>query len=146
MERIKVYFDAVALYHEVDVEAAVESFLSGSAPGVNNFNFAPPAPLFASECRRLMNLRLEQEARRRKPALPPPDIVKTPESRERVRQKAQAVIAQLAELSRTDDAKKAHERKRWQDRQDARFMPPQDEKSLRERLHIGDPDGERDVA
>jgi hypothetical protein len=147
MERIKVYFDAVALYHEEDVETAVENFITGSAPG-HNPSFAPPAPLVGAEVRRVMNLRLDHEARIRKPALPPPDIEKTDESRERVRKLAAQHIDQLASTLRTDDAAKTADRKKWQDRLDQRFTPPQDESSLATRLGFtaGDRDGHEDAA
>lgn len=147
MERIKVYFDAVALYAEEDVEVAVDNFLTGSAPG-HNPSFAPPAPLVGAEVRRVMNLRLDHEARIRKPALPPPDIEKTPGSRERVLRLANQHIDQLASALRTDDAAKAHERKRWQDRIDARFNPSQDEAEMAQRLGFtsGDRDGEANAA
>jgi hypothetical protein len=148
IERIKVYFDAVALYEERDVEEAVENFLNGSAPGVSNFSFAPPAPVVGAEVRRVMNLRLDHEARIRKPALPPPDIEKTDESRERVRLLAAQAIDKLASDLRTDDAAKTADRKKWQDRMDRRFTPAQDESALRQRLgfEVGDRDGHEDAA
>lgn len=100
IERIKVYFEAVAPYEEQDVEAAVDAFLSGSAPGVNP-NFAPPAPAVGGETRRQMNLRLDKENRERRlrPALPPPDIEHTPESRARMKAILEAGLAKLHEAT-----------------------------------------------
>lgn len=107
IERAQVYFEAVEPYETRDIEAAVSAFITGTAPGVNP-NFAPPAPAVAAEVRRQMNLRLDHEARIRKPALPPPDIERTPESQARVKARAAELIASLASLSRTDEAAAAY--------------------------------------
>jgi hypothetical protein len=116
VEKAKVYFDAVAQYDERDVEAAVEAFLSGSAPGVNP-NFAPPAPAVGAECRRQMNLRLDRD-RDIRPKLPPPDIERSPEAQARVR----ALVEKTVHGLRTSDADDPQARhKRQMDKTNAYF-------------------------
>jgi len=136
MERVKVYFDAVAMYPEDDVEAAVDALLAGSAPGVNP-NFAPPAPVVASECRRQMNLRLRrlELERMARPQLPPPDIEKTPEARER----AKAKVAEfLASLSAPDSDVEATKRRNEQfAKTNARFYPDMSDEAVKARLMRG---------
>jgi hypothetical protein len=112
IERIKVYFDAVALYEECDVEAAIDSFLSGAAPGVSNPSFAPNAPMVGSETRRQMNLRLDREHRERlaRPALPPPDVTRTPEAQARVKALMEKTVADLQAKSLDDDPIERHRR------------------------------------
>ncbi len=143
-EALRVYFEAVEPYQTGDILDAAQNFITGTAPGVNP-SFAPPAPAVAAECRRVMNLRLESEARSKKPALPPPDVVKSAESRERVRLAAAGLISSLAEQARTEEASKVHDRKSWQDRMDNRFAPDQSEDRMRLRLNIGDPEGDEDT-
>lgn len=109
--RAEVYFEALADYDTRDIEAAVAAFLSGTAPGVNP-NFAPPAPAVASEVRRQMHLRLDAEARVRKPALPPPEIVRTPEAQARVKAMVDDLLRDLAEASLADDAEAYRDRLR----------------------------------
>lgn len=79
--------ETVTDYETVDLKTAVHAFLSGAAPGVSNPSFAPSAPMVGAEIRRQMNLRLDAEKRERirRPALPPPDIVKTEASKARVK-------------------------------------------------------------
>jgi hypothetical protein len=71
--RFGVYLEALEPYVVEDIEAAVHSFLTGKAPGVNAA-FLPPAPQLAAEAKRLANLRYESEerSRRMRPALPRP--------------------------------------------------------------------------
>jgi hypothetical protein len=85
-DAVRVYFEAVADYETQDIETAVGNFLAGRAPG-HNPSFVPPAPLVGAETRRVMNLRLDRANRERSlhPRLPPPDVAKSPDSIERVR-------------------------------------------------------------
>lgn len=133
IERIKVYFEAVAPYAEDDVDAAVEAFLTGSAVGVNP-NFAPPAPAFAGECRRQMNARLRRAELERlaRPQLPPPDIEKTPEQRER----AKAKVAEFLEnLAAPDSDLEAVKRRNEQfEKTNARFYPDMSDEAVKARL------------
>lgn len=135
IERVKVYFDAVSLYLEDDVEAAVDAILTGTAAGFNP-NFAPPAPAFAGECRRQMNMRLRRAELERlgHPRLPPPDIEKTDEQRQRARAKMQQAIDNLSagnalESAEALDASKA----RWE-KVNARFAPELTDDAIMDRL------------
>ena len=147
IERAKVYFDAVAPYEIVDIEQAVANFLSGSAPGINP-SFQPPAPAVGAECRRCMNLRLDSEHRMRQPALPPPDLEKSPESRARVKAKVAELISRLADDQRTEDAAAAKRRADMQKRVDERFAPDPSPGATLQRLgfEVGDRDGHEDAA
>jgi len=135
IERIKVYFDAVAIYLEDDVEAAVEAVLTGSAAGMNP-NFAPPAPAFAGECRRQMNMRLRRAelARLGHPRLPPPDIEKTDEQRQRARAKMEAAIDSLSSGTALESAESlAASKARWE-KVNTMFHPDMSDEAIAERL------------
>lgn len=135
IERVKVYFDAVALYLEDDVEAAVEAILTGTAAGMNP-NYAPPAPAFAGECRRQMNMRLRREelARLGHPRLPPPDIEKTDEQRARARAKMQQAIDNLSSATALDSAEALDASKARWEKVNTRFAPDMSEDAIMERL------------
>lgn len=147
-ETLRVYFEAVGPYATCDILEAVTAFLNGSVPGTNA-NFAPPAPVFAGECRRQMNIRLRRDEldRAYRPKLPPPDVERTPESQARVRTMMAEALHGLAGND-DDDAVKAAESKAQWARVNQHFAPDQDERSVAERLgySVGDADGERDVA
>jgi hypothetical protein len=137
IERARVYFEALELYDIRDIEAACRSILTGSAPGINP-SFIPPAPAVAAECRRQCNLRCESEARDRafRPKLPPPDIVRTPESQARVRDLVQRTVNGLK--GPEDEDPEARHRRRMA-KANAYF---EDEAGFT----VGDPEGEADAA
>lgn len=137
MERAKVYLEAVAPYDVRDIEAAVSSFLTGAAPGVNP-SFLPPAPAVGSEVRRMMNLRLDSERREqlRAPALPPPEIEHTPESRAKVKALVDSAVANLQAASLDDPA----ERHRSAIRKANEYF------DARRGFSVGDPEGAADAA
>lgn len=146
IDRFRIYLEAVEQHDVRDIETGVRSFIAGAAPGVNP-NFLPPPPAVASEVRRVMNLRLESEARSRKPALPPPMVEKSPESRERVKAMVGNLVGRMAEQARTEDAAKDVRRKGRAARLAARFDPPID--GTMERLmgySIGSPESEEESA
>ena len=137
MERFRLYLEAVEPYDLRDIGAAVQSFITGSAPGVNAA-FLPPAPLVAAECRRLMNLRVDRENRDKRlhPALPPPDVERSPESRAKVKAMIDDVVANLAAKS-LDDPVERH-RKRIAKTNERFDRDPY--------FEVGDPDGAADAA
>lgn len=141
------YFEAVEPYETVDILTAVRNFLSGSAPG-HNPAYAPSAPLLGAETRRVMNLRLDSEARSRKPALPPPEIIHTPEERARVAAMVDDLVRRNTEQMRTADAEKDRRLRNLTARTNARFMPDMSPAAMKRRLgfSIGDPEGDIDVA
>lgn len=157
-ETLRVYFEAVEPYRTEDIEAAVRNFVTGTVPGANPA-FAPPAPQVAAECRRVMNLRLDSERRIRRPALPPPDIERPPEARERVKALMQSALDELAgadltpaDAERTKRAKeRAEAETRWlRDRGDLvevrGVSHPVSSSLLQQYYSVGDEDGDRDVA
>lgn len=135
IERIKVYFDAVALYAEEDVEAAVEAVLTGTATGINP-NFAPPAPAFAGECRRQMNMRLRRAELERiaRPRLPAPDIEKTDEQRQRARAKMQEAIDNLSASEALASAEALDASKARWEKVNAHFQPDMTDDAVMNRL------------
>lgn len=147
MERAAAYFDAVQLYELVDIHTAVRNFLSGSAPG-HNPAYAPSAPLVGAEVRRVMNLRLDSEARTKLPELPPPAIKRTPEEIARVEAMVKAVVERNAAIMRTEDAEKDRRARELAARTNERFKPDMTPAAMKRRLgfSVGDPDGDRDVA
>ncbi|SDG35137.1 hypothetical protein SAMN04487974_102151 [Pelagibacterium luteolum] len=126
-------------------------FLQGRVTGFNS-RFAPTAAQLGEVVRKVQFDRLDAERRAKPPALPAPDIDKTPESQERVRKLAAEAIERLASTMRTEDATKAKEAKDRQERNqkamDKRFAPSTDPYSMAKRLGftVGDPENERHVA
>lgn len=149
IERAKVYFEAVAPYELRDIETAIGNFITGSAPG-NNAAFVPPAPAVGAECRRVMNLRVDSEARSRvyKPALPPPDHVVSPEARAR----AKALVAKaVAHLTGVEEAERIPGREALTDlmhRVDASMGADMSPEAMAHRLgySVGNEDGEGEAA
>lgn len=155
-ETLPVYFEAVEPYQTGDILDAVTNFLTGKAPGVNP-SFAPPAPALASECRRVMNLRLEHE-RIMRPALPPPP---EPEISEAERARVAAGFKRLSEslgkalepsqVERDKRSKERGEREiRWlKNRGDLIEIPGNSlpiSRTLAKKLGVGDPEGDTDAA
>ena len=145
--QLRAYLLAVDDYPLADVEAGVTSLVKGAAPGVNP-NFLPPPAVVGAECRRQMNLRLEREARTRKPALPPPEIVHSAEERARVKAMVDDLVSRNAQAARTEDADRDRRMRGLADRTNANLGPDMSTGSMLHRLgyEVGDPDGERDVA
>lgn len=144
-ELLRGYLLAVEDYPAEDVEMAVDCLVKGIAPGVKP-NFRPNPAETGSECRRQMGLRLRREELDRKPALPPPDIQRTPESQARVRELMEATVTGLA--NETDDATaQAASKARWA-KVNQHFAPPQDDDEMAARLGYvtGDADGAADAA
>ncbi len=148
-ELLRGYLLAVEDYPAQDVERAVDQLIKGTAPGVNP-SFRPKPSETGAECRRQMDLRLRAEdlERRYRPQLPPPDIERTPESQARVRAMVAELVGRISPDAQPETEAQTADRKKWQDRMDARFAPPQDGASMRQRLgfEVGDFDGDRDVA
>lgn len=146
VEKAKVYFDAVAPYDERDIEAAIDNFLAGSAPG-HNPSFAPPAPVVGAETRRVMNLRLDSEHRERlaQPRLPPPDIERSPASQARVRAKMAAALQSLADRMLTEDAAANRRRLEMQRKTDALLGPDTSPKATADRLGFRYTAGDREI-
>jgi hypothetical protein len=110
-QALRSYLLAVDDYPAQDVEAAVVALIKGVAPGVNP-GFLPPPAVVGAECKRQNNLRCEREARDKRlhPALPPPDVERTPESRARVKAMIDQTVANLAAKS-LDDPVERHRRR-----------------------------------
>ena len=136
----------------IDVEAAVDTLIKGSAPGVNP-NFLPPPATVGAECRRHLNLRLDHDARIRRPALPKPDVEHSPESRARVA----AMVAKLANKLATPEPARA-EASKARGEADTRWLlnrgdlvehpgnPYPVSRTLLRQFEVGDPEGETDAA
>jgi len=140
---MRAYFEAVEPYETRDIEAAIHSFITGSAPG-HNAAYAPNAPQVGSETRRLMNLRLDREARERlaQPRLPPPDIEHSPESQARVKEMVAGVVANLKSVTADEDEATAKRRAEMWDRTNRAFRPELSDREVGRRLgfSVGDPE------
>lgn len=140
---MRAYFEAVEPYETRDIEAAVHSFITGSAPG-HNAAYAPNAPQVGSETRRLMNLRLDREARERlaQPRLPPPDIEHSPESQARVRDLVADTVANLKAVTADEDEAAAKRHADLWARTNEAFYPDLSDREMERRLgfSVGDPE------
>jgi hypothetical protein len=151
-ETMRVYFEALQPYATQDISTAVSNFLAGAAPG-HNPAYAPSAPLVGAETRRVMNLRLESEARNRAkaPSLPAPQMEHSPESRFRVAAMTAELVKRTADSLSTLD--NDTQRKRVWGSVHERFYPADiDPGETRHRLGLppqvtaGDPDGDGEIA
>lgn len=146
-ELLRAYLLAADDYPTDDVTAAVDTLVKGIAPGVNP-SFRPKPSEFGAECRRQLNLRLDQEnrARRLRPALPAPLIEHSPEDRAKVAELVQGLVERTAEQKRieTETSPKSNI---WA-KTNARFMPDLTDEAVQKRLGFtaGDPDAEADAA
>ena len=135
-QAMRSYLLAVDDYAAPDVEVAVDALIKGVAPGVNP-NFVPAPAAVGAECHRQCHLRANREdlERRLRPALPAPDVVKSPESQQRVRD----FLKQLG-IKQDDEQAEGRERHRAQiAKGNAYFDPPRG-------FSIGDPEGHEDAA
>ena len=147
MAKAEVYLAAVEPYQAADVESAVSAFITGTVPG-HNPAFAPTAPEVGSATRREMEHRVGSEVRARKPALPPPDIEHSEESRARIKALVAGCVASLTSITAAEDeARELEKAERWQ-RTHVAFVPDLDEAAMAARLGftVGDRDGDEDAA
>lgn len=119
------------------VEDAVDLVLRGELPG-HDGRFAPTPPMLATACR----LAAEKNARRnylngiKSPRLVAPEIRKTDEQRQRVRELAKHAAETIGAVNLdTTEAEMAASKERWA-KVNAHFDPPQDEASLTDRLNL----------
>lgn len=119
------------------VEDAVDLVLRGELPG-HDGRFAPTPPMLATACR----LVAEKHARRRyidgikAPRLAAPEIPKTDEQRQRVRDLAKHAAETIGAVNMdTTEAEIVASKERWA-KVNARFDPPQDDASLTDRLNL----------
>lgn len=119
------------------VEDAVDLVLRGELPG-HDGRFAPTPPMLATACR----LAAEKNARRnylngiKSPRLVAPEIRKTDEQRQRVRELAKHAAETIGAVNLdTTEAEIAASKERWA-KVNAHFDPPQDYESLTDRLNL----------
>ena len=126
--------------------AGAFALIKGAAPGVNP-NFLPPPAVVGAACRRQLNLRLDSEHRAQlaRPALPPPMVEHSPESRAKVANMVKGLVARTAARIGTEDAQG---RTKILQQTNARFQPDMDDMSVWRRLgyRVGDREGEIDAA
>jgi hypothetical protein len=96
-EQLRSYMLAVEDYHADDVTAGVDALIKGTAPGVNP-SFLPPPAVVGAECHRQNHLRTTREARDKalRPALPPPMVEHSAESRARVKALVDKAVGNLS--------------------------------------------------
>ena len=134
-EVLRRYLDAVEEFYPFDIEDGVDLLMKAKIPGYDG-RFAPTPPQLATASRVARDKRLDAMSRERRlrPALPPPDIEKTPEQRARAKAKVAEFVASVSPDPQ-DEATIAIRNARWA-KVNAHFDPPQDEDSLTERLHL----------
>jgi len=134
-EVLRRYVEALTDYTLWDIETAVEAYLTGRAPGFDG-RFAPTAPMLASACRRAMEERLDREnrARRMRPALPPPDVERTPASRARVKMAVNGFLKAQREITREETEMVERRRKERWNRAHVELGPDMSEDAMRRRL------------
>jgi hypothetical protein len=147
-EQLRSYLLAIEDFDSMlDIEAGVNSLIKGTAPGVNP-NFLPPPAALGAEVRRQNHLRAEAEdrARRLRPALPPPMVVHSPESRAKIKEMVDGVKARAAETAE-HEAEARRKAQNWA-KVNARFAPDMDEDAMTKRLGftVGDQVGHEDAA
>jgi hypothetical protein len=103
--QLEAYSRAITGHDMRDIDAAIDRFIRGEVDN-HNPSFAPSASLVGNTVRKCRDDRLDSERRHTPPALPPPDIEKSPESRARVKAMTEALIVNLANGRLTDDAKR----------------------------------------
>jgi hypothetical protein len=107
--QIEAYGIALEGHDPRDIEAAVRRFIRGEVDG-HNQSFPPTASKLGGVVRQCLAERLDSEHRARmaQPQLPPPDIEKTTEGRQRVRALTEKAIKDLSEKMLTPDARRSH--------------------------------------
>jgi hypothetical protein len=145
--QIEAYGIALEGHDVQDIEAAIRRFIRGEVEG-HNQSFPPTAAKLGAVVHECMHKRLDalNLEKRLHPRLPAPDIEHSPESIARVRAMVADLVPKLRTKDAADEVRKAAEQKRWQERMDARFIPDETPEAMKARLHIGDPEGDRDVA
>jgi len=106
--QIEAYGIALEGHDPRDIQAAVRRFIRGEVEG-HNQSFPPTASKMGGVVRKCMADRLDDEHRERmsQPQLPPPEIPKSAESRQRVLRKAEETVQRLTDAMLTDDARRA---------------------------------------
>lgn len=153
---LAAYEVVISQADERDVHPGVMAIINGEFVG-HDGRFAPTAPQLAGAIRAARDKRLESESRTRRFLAPPQEPEISPEERERVNVKFDALVANIAHDRAADDAerdKRSKERGerelRWlRGRGDLVEVPglsvPVSSTLLRQ-FSVGDPDGDRDVA
>jgi len=119
------------------VEDAVDLVLRGELPG-HDGRFAPTPPMLATACRMAVDKRARQRylSGLSTPRLAGPEIRKTAEQRQRVRELAKHAAETIGAVNLdTSEAEMAASKERWA-KVNAHFDPPQDEDSLTDRLNL----------
>jgi hypothetical protein len=133
-----------------DVETAVRKLVRGEYDW-HNPAFAPSSAVLGSAVIQERDVRLlsERRAKLRQPALPPPDIEKTPEQRERARQMMQEFVERQAAIEASNQADTYEARRRQFECTNARFKPDLSDHAVMERLlgySTGSPESEEHAA
>lgn len=149
-ERLRRYLEVATEFAPDVLDAGVDLCVKGKLPG-HDGRFVPTPPMLATACR----LAAEYAARQRyvdkfaTPALPPPDVVKTPEQRARALAMVNQFVAQQTELIEGETSEQAKRRQERYAKVNARFKPDLSEAAVMERLlgySTGSPESEEHAA
>lgn len=133
-----------------DIETAFRKLIRGEYDW-HNRAFAPSSAILGSAVIQERDARLlsEKRAQLRYPALPPPDVVKTPEQRARALAMVNQFVAQQSELIEGETSEQTKRRQERYARVNARFKPDLSEAAVMERLlgySTGSPESEEFAA
>ena len=133
-----------------DIETAFRKLIRGEYDW-HNRAFAPSSAVLGSAVIQERDARLVSEKRSqlRTPALPPPDVVKTPEQRARALAMVNQFVAQQTELVEGETSEQTKRRQERYAKVNARFKPDLSEAAVMERLlgySTGSPESEEHAA
>lgn len=149
-ERLRRYLEVATEFAPDVLDVGVDICVKGKLPG-HDGRFVPTPPMLATACR----LAAEQLARQRyvdkfaTPALPPPEIVKTPEQRARALGMVDQFVAQQSEMIEGETSEQTKRRQERSAKVNARFKPDLSEAAVMERLlgySTGSPESEEHAA
>jgi len=133
-----------------DIETAVRKLVRGEYDW-HNRAFAPSSAILGSAVIQERDARLfsERRSQLRQPALPPPDVVKTPEQRARALAMVNQFVAEQTELIEGETSEQTKRRQERYAKVNARFKPDLSEAAVMERLlgySTGSPESEEFAA
>lgn len=133
-----------------DIETAFRKLIRGEYDW-HNRAFAPSSAILGSAVIQERDARLVSEKRSqlRQPALPPPDVAKTPEQRERALRLMNEFIETQAAIEASNAADTYQARRERFQRANARFKPDMSDAAVMERLlgySTGSPESEEHAA
>lgn len=148
--QLAAYALALDAHDMRNIETAVRKLVRGEYDW-HNRAFAPSSAVLGAAVIQERDARLVSERRSqlRQPALPPPDVVKTPEQRARALRLMQEFVETQAAIEASNAADTYQARRERFQRANARFKPDMSDQAVMERLlgySTGSPESEEHAA